>query len=675
MKTSSPAVGLLALTSLQRKIMTYLTREGATDQATLTLALALDAAELQTALTALQTMGRIRFTTTGAIEANLGRTRRRPLPARLWPALQTASRLYSAQEIMALRTAVPIVQFARAKLGEFTDHGPGHILRVKIFATQLGHVLGLTPSEQRLLRAAALFHDIGNILDRATHHIISQETVEKLAATGQLPFSRNEAMLIGLLCRWHRKAYEPERVDQLHGESIRTGLAASILRVADALDSDYRRVDYGSKFKRVLQIFYPEELPFLDDLATILGVRICCTPALHLQVFVQRQTQVETSHHINALYKDVADTPLSCTVQVIECGLHAALPATRHLPPAALLVCPFEPHSLIMAAVSRKHLLAAGYTVTLLVYPDTDEATAWLWSEALADFTPSAFAQLVVIGDRPAATATHRLLASVAHWQQAGVQCTLLNRYEANWSRLPDLLRRGAQLTLGGDWAYFWGDAVDESDLFWGRVAALCTRDPIQSTVGLTTEEEIISQGLLKVIYDRITDAHRQATTVGDHWGALATPILDHIGDDARAWFAAQAAGFSATYAVLPTAPDVQGKVLYLALATTGPQPSLFWGLERAIEAHGRTAERGIAFQTPYAIATWVDPNDGADGEMVQLLAINHWREQEAIPIRLLYPTDLGPAPEGNESAIRVRLPVAQVKPVVQALIAACNEG
>jgi hypothetical protein len=184
MTATSPAFTLLALPPLQRKIVVVLTREGATDPATLAQLLATDSTDLQAALTTLLAQGRIRLTTNGQVEVVIGRTRRRTLPARLWPALQTASRLYSAQEIITLRTVIPIVQFARAKLGEFTDHGPGHILRVKTFATQLGYVLGLTANEHHLLRAAALFHDVGNILDRATHHIISQETVEKLAAMG-----------------------------------------------------------------------------------------------------------------------------------------------------------------------------------------------------------------------------------------------------------------------------------------------------------------------------------------------------------------------------------------------------------------------------------------------------------------------------------------------------------
>jgi hypothetical protein len=58
----------------------------------------------------------------------------------------------------------------------------------------------------------------------------------------------------------------------------------------------------------------------------------------------------------------------------------------------------------------------------------------------------------------------------------------------------------------------------------------------------------------------------------------------------------------------------------------------------------------------------------------VEVLAISHWREEDAIPIRLLYPTELGPAPEGNESAIRVRIPAAQAPTVLQALVNACNQ-
>ena len=92
-----------------------------------------------------------------------------------------------------------------------------------------------------------------------------------------------------------------------------------------------------------------------------------------------------------------------------------------------------------------------------------------------------------------------------------------------------------------------------------------------------------------------------------------------------------------------------------------------YWALESAIERGGRYLERGIRFRVPYAIATW------RSGETVELLAINHWREEEEIPIRLLYPSELGPPPAGNEGTIQVRLHPAQAERVVHALLEACN--
>ena len=173
---------LLALSALERRLVTHVTRYGPADVHTLATALNEEVTTLAPLLQALLERGQLINEVNGRVAVRLGRTRRRTLPARLWPALTASNRLYSTQEIATLRTVVPILQFARAKLSEFADHGPGHVFRVKSFATQLGYLVGLTTAEQHLLRAGALFHDVGNIIDRAQHHIISQETVERLTA-------------------------------------------------------------------------------------------------------------------------------------------------------------------------------------------------------------------------------------------------------------------------------------------------------------------------------------------------------------------------------------------------------------------------------------------------------------------------------------------------------------
>ncbi len=671
-KTSQTSVSLFDLFDLpdpQRQLLLWLTRHGPTDASTLVQSAGLDPAEAHQALDVLIDQGRVQRLANGRVVAIAGRVRsRKTLPSDLWRALLSTDRHYSEQEIATLRTAIPILQLARARLAEFVDHGPAHALRVKSFAAQLGYLVGLGEIEQGLLRYAALFHDVGNIVDRGQHHVISQETVLRLTADGALPFSPREAEVVGLLCRWHRKEYDPGRRDELNGRTVRTGLLASILRVADSMDIDHRRGDYAARWSNVIHLFFPQQDPHWTSVRQILGVRIVCAPAVELQVL----TRSDVTHNIqiDMLRGDLAGTPFPWTLRQIPVlasqpdGSARLGQARQPGNGSALLAFPFEPHSVVMAALSRKNLAAAGHAVELLCYPDTAGGPAWLWNQALPDIPPEGYRRLVVIGDRPDLAVSPQLLHTVQTWQKAGALVSMLNRHEMSWARLPALLQGGAEVILGGDWAYFWGEPAGQSDVAWGRIAGLCTRDPNQSTVGLADEEEAVTKGLLKTVYD----AASQPAADTDGWAALVMPILDRIQADDRAFFSEQASGFAAAYATAVQPGRVKGRVLHFeAMPGRYPQ-SCYWVLEAAIERQGRSPERGIRFRVPYAIATW------RDDDMVELLAINHWREEEAIPIRLLYPGELGPPPAGNEGTVQVRLPAAQAERVVRALLDACNQ-
>jgi hypothetical protein len=178
-------------------------------------------------------------------------------------------------------------------------------------------------------------------------------------------------------------------------------------------------------------------------------------------------------------------------------------------------------------------------------------------------------------------------------------------------------------------------------------------------------EEQTITQGLLNLVYKTIASTPAE-DTVG--WMTLTKSILNRIEDDDRAFFTSQASGFSEFWAKATAPSRVEGQLVSFD-QTPGELPqATYWALEATIEDLGRIPERGIRFNIPYAIATWPD----SDG--VQLLAINHWREEEAIPIRLLYPFDLGPPPQGNESTIHVHMTSEQAAAVIPALTAACNE-
>lgn len=654
---------LLDLPDLQRKLVLYLVRNGPTEGTALAQVNGLEPGQVDRALEVLAETGYVRRLADGRIDAVAGRARRRAtLPARLWHTLLATDRCYSEQDVATLRTAIPILQLARARLAEFADHGSGHALRVKSFAVQLGYVVGLGELEQGLLRAAALFHDVGNIMDREEHHVISQETVLRLTADGALPFTPQEAEIVGLLCRWHRREYDPGRKDELNGRVIRTGLLASVLRVADAMDIDHRRSDYTGRWSRVIRFFFPEKDPYWTSLEEILGVRICRGPAVQLQVFTRRE--VRENIQVDMLRRDLAGTPLQWTTRQIavrDRGRPEHEP--KRVSGCALIAFPLEPHSVVMAALSRKNLAADGNDSELLCYPDTAGGPGWLWSQVLPAMAPEGYHRLIVIGDRSDPAVTSELMRTIRHWREAGVAITVLNRHEASWAQLPALLQQGVEVVLGGDWAYFWGEPAGLRDLAWGRIAALCTRDPTQSTVGLTDGEEAVMQGLLKTVYD----AAGQPASDTDEWEALVRPIIDRIAVDDRAFFSDQAPGFAASYAAEMPSGRVEGRVLCFESAPLRVPQSCYWALEAAIERQGWSPERWIRFKVPYAIATW------RDADMVELLAINHWREEEAIPIRLLYPRHLGPSPAGNEGTVQVRLPPTQAEGVVRALLEACN--
>jgi exopolyphosphatase / guanosine-5'-triphosphate,3'-diphosphate pyrophosphatase len=673
-------VDLLDLPPFEREVFLHIARHGPADPPAVAEAIDEPVQKVREAFNSLIRKGRIRALPDGRADVALGHVgSRTTLPAQMWPALLAPQRLYSEQEIATLITAIPILQFARARMSEFADHGPSHALRVKSFATQLGYVLGLTESERQLLRVAALFHDIGNIVERDRHHIISQETVQRLAASGALPFAPKEIELIGLLCRWHRRDYDPERVDTLRGEAVRTGLVASILRVADAMDIDSRRSDYDRRSRQLLEFFFPDRLPYWTSLEEILGVRIRCAPAaaqaapanqnegqrpssVTLQVLTRKPTV--DNPQIAMLRRDLATTPLDWSVQEVPLSGPAASPPNGGPARKALLVLPFDSHSLVMTAISRRHLQAAGYQVDLMCYPDTADAPGWLWRQALAETETEDIERLIVIDDRPDPDVTPALMNTLHRWRAAGVGVSILNRHEANWSLLPELLQLGVEVTLGGDWAYFWGDSASQEDLAWGRIAALCARDHTLAAVRASAREQATVRGLLKVVYDVIA-LKPAGDTAG--WMALAELVLDRIAANDLDYFARQAPAFIHAYATADAPSQVKGRVVYFDRAPGNVPQSYYWILEAAIEHYGGSMERGTRFSVPYAMAVW------PQGDGVELLAISHWREDEATPIRLLYPNDLGPPPVGTESTIHVRLPAATAQLVVDKLLEACN--
>ncbi|MEO8452272.1 MAG: Ppx/GppA phosphatase family protein [Gemmatimonadota bacterium] len=127
---------------------------------------------------------------------------------------------------------------------DFVDRGQGdrrHVEQVRVLALtlfdRLGDALGCEESEQFLLEAASLLHDVGQVVSYRKHHKHSYQLImhaERLSLT-----SRDRA-LVALISRYHRKKgpsrkhEEFARLPQDEQEIVRR--LSALLRVADGLD-------------------------------------------------------------------------------------------------------------------------------------------------------------------------------------------------------------------------------------------------------------------------------------------------------------------------------------------------------------------------------------------------------------------------------------------------------
>jgi putative phosphoesterase len=103
------------------------------------------------------------------------------------------------------------------------------------------HSLGR--EERYWLECAAILHDIGLSRSKKGHH---KSTLRLILNDPQLPFTYTERYIIGSIARYHRKALPSKKhfnlksVNPITREKIM--VLASILRVADALDSSHKSV-------------------------------------------------------------------------------------------------------------------------------------------------------------------------------------------------------------------------------------------------------------------------------------------------------------------------------------------------------------------------------------------------------------------------------------------------
>ncbi len=116
-----------------------------------------------------------------------------------------------------------------------------HALQVTRLALELFDLLapvhGLGPQERKLLFAAALLHDVGMCRGLSGHH---KSSLDMIIAGDLSPLTERERKLVANIARYHRRAHPKKKHDHYTSlkeeEQWTVGRAASILRIADALD-------------------------------------------------------------------------------------------------------------------------------------------------------------------------------------------------------------------------------------------------------------------------------------------------------------------------------------------------------------------------------------------------------------------------------------------------------
>ncbi len=131
-------------------------------------------------------------------------------------------------------------------LGLHYDYDEDHAQHVADLSCQLFDLLGSTHMlgrrERRLLKVAALLHDVGNYISNRSHHKHSEYIIQASDIFGLRP---QDKQIVSIVARYHRRAL-PKPTHLGFTTMSRTDRAtisklAAILRVADALDRSHSR--------------------------------------------------------------------------------------------------------------------------------------------------------------------------------------------------------------------------------------------------------------------------------------------------------------------------------------------------------------------------------------------------------------------------------------------------
>ncbi len=382
---------------------------------------------------------------------------------------------------------------------QMNDHGPLHAQRVHSITKQLSSLFALTDHERSLLMASALLHDIGMAKNREEHHLVSYELVKELSDSNKLPFDQNETEIVATLCKWHRKNYDPANVCQMTG--MRVGLLASILRLADGMDLDYRRSDKFETREDIVHKFYePQERHHLSVL-NILALRFNISNIdTRIELFMNLYDHA--SLQLGRLIDEMINTPISWPIQIIpvhERSYYHLVEKERNKNAIIFSYC--NPHGAVSAAISKRQLENLGFNCTVVFGNEQTGYAPIFWSKYFLnwDFRNTdlvALLDLHIPKDQEQDVLQKVSENRHCHWICASVLATTNAEIE-KFSSV------GLNILIGDERALFAGNSIDRIIVDWMKVAGLCNFDDhLLSATSFGEEEYKISRGIRHSLWE-----------------------------------------------------------------------------------------------------------------------------------------------------------------------------
>lgn len=526
-----------------------------------------------------------------------------------------------SQERAVFVASLPYMSTAKA-LGlskGMNDHGPLHAQRVHAIVVCISALIALSESERDLLCAAALLHDIGMSKDRENHHLESASLVRILTEEGQLPFTSDEAEVVSTLCEWHRKNYD---ADAIHPElGIRTGVLASVLRLADAMDLDYRRAEDYLKQEPVITHVHRSQAPHHLSARSILGLRLYASQmGTEVQLLVEKLP--DATLQLERLVEELLGTPITWPVKLIpirgrSTDGHRFNPGRR-----AAIFSYCNAHGIVQAGISKSALEMAGFSTEVVCDRNTDYPPKF-WSEIAPSLDFSEFRLIAILGlNLP--DDHQQFLDLVRKYPRCNwVYATPL---EQSFEKVSSLLDEGVDVVIGDARVLFAGDALEEHAGQWSKIAGLCNADDWLTSSGSFTREEFIAARGLRLELLKLFESKADSDAFSSLVDRVATGDLDSFMVHETVW--------KDTLIERMPAVDLRGRVIILRDCRSMPGRFIYDLAHLAIEQQGILPWDQNEFATPYAICRL--PNKDGSEKILYLSRFS--RLEGAVPIKYFVP-------------------------------------